>query len=264
MIPSNDIIEWSDIAPWFSSEQVEQDLVISRSLVELFSDKLIQDNLAFRGGTAIHKLFLHPQPRYSEDIDLVQIKPGPFGHIIDRIRAILSFIGEPKIKQKNRNNTLIYQFDSEIEPVQRLKLKVETNCREHNSQFDLEYKQYEVNSSWFKGTCRIPTYQIEELIGTKLRALYQRKKGRDLYDIYKVLDSELTVSIDKIIQAYGYYMKGEVSGTPNKKVYLDNIEAKMKDPDFLVDITTLLQSSEEYQPEAGYQLVKEQLLSKME
>lgn len=263
MIPSNDIIEWSEFVPWFTNEQVEQDLIISRSLVELFSDKVIQENLAFRGGTAIHKLFLSPQPRYSEDIDLVQIKPGPFGHIFDRIREILSFIGEPKRKQKNRNNTLIYQFDSEIEPVQRLKLKVETNCREHNSFFGLEYKQYEVNSSWFKGTCRILTYQIEELMGTKLRALYQRKKGRDLYDIYKVLDSELSVSIDKIIQAYKYYMKGEASGIPATKIYLENIEAKMKDPDFLGDTTILLQASEAYESGAGYKKVKELLLSKM-
>ncbi len=263
MIPSNDIIEWSEFVPWLSNEQVEQDLVISRSLVELFSDKLIQENLAFRGGTAIHKLFLHPQPRYSEDIDLVQINPGPFGHLIDRIREILAFLGEPKRKQKNRNNTLIYQFDSEIEPVQKLKLKVETNCREHNSTFDLEYKYFEVNSSWFKGNCRIPTYQIEELIGTKLRALYQRKKGRDLYDIYKVLNSELDVSIDKIIQAYKFYMNNEASGIPASKTYLDNIKAKMKDPDFLGDTTVLLKASEAYDSEVGYKKVKDLLLSEM-
>ena len=161
MIPSNDIIEWSEFVPWLTNEQVEQDLIISRSLVDLFSDKLIQENLAFRGGTAIHKLFLSPQSRYSEDIDLVQIVPGPFGHIFDRIRELLSFIGEPKRSQKNRNNTLIYRFDSEIEPVQRLKLKVETNCREHYAHFDLEYKHFEVNSSWFNGKCIIQTYQIE-------------------------------------------------------------------------------------------------------
>ena len=71
MIPSRDIIEWSDFVPWTSNEQVEQDLVISRSLVELFTDEIILENLAFRGGTAIHKLFLSPQPRYSEDSTIV-------------------------------------------------------------------------------------------------------------------------------------------------------------------------------------------------
>ena len=263
MIPSRDIIEWSDFVPWTSNEQVEQDLVISRSLVELFTDEIILENLAFRGGTAIHKLFFFPQPRYSEDIDLVQIKPGPFGHIIDRIRDNLSFMGEPRLNQKNRNNTLYYRFDSEGVPVQRLKLKVETNCREHRSLFDLEQKHFEVKSSWFNGKCKIPTYQIEELLGTKLRALYQRKKGRDLYDIHKVLSSELEISIDKIIQAFTFYMRDEPGGIPDPNTYIENIELKLKDPEFLADTTILLHPSEEYNPEAAYNTLKDLLLSKL-
>lgn len=263
MIPSRDIIEWSDFVPWTSNEQVEQDLVISRSLVELFSDEIILENLAFRGGTAIHKLFLSPQPRYSEDIDLVQIKPGPFGHIIDRIRDILSFIGEPRRHQKNRNNTLLYRFDSEGEPVQRLKLKVETNCREHRSLFDLEQKQFEVKSSWFNGKCMIPTYQIEELLGTKLRALYQRKKGRDLYDIHRILSSEPGISIDKIIQAYTFYMKNEPSGIPETNTYLKNIELKLKDPEFLSDTTILLHPEEDYDPEKAFDFLTDLLFLKL-
>ena len=45
---------------------VEQDLVICRALVSIFSDEFLRANLAFRGGTALHKLYLSPQPRYSE------------------------------------------------------------------------------------------------------------------------------------------------------------------------------------------------------
>jgi len=77
MIPINDIRAWSNIVPWVNDEQIEQDLVISRSLIEIFSDEYLASQLAFRGGTAIHKLFLQPQPRYSEDIDLVQKEGGP-------------------------------------------------------------------------------------------------------------------------------------------------------------------------------------------
>jgi len=58
-------------------EQVEQDLVICRALVEIFSDDWLASSLAFRGGTALHKLYLNPQPRYSEDIDLVQVRAKP-------------------------------------------------------------------------------------------------------------------------------------------------------------------------------------------
>lgn len=70
MIPRLDIAKWQIKAPWKEFMQVEQDLIISRALVELFSDDFLSDNLAFRGGTALHKLYLNPAPRYSEDIDL--------------------------------------------------------------------------------------------------------------------------------------------------------------------------------------------------
>ena len=133
MIPSNDIIEWSDTAPWISSEQVEQDLVICRALVEIFSDAYLSEHLAFRGGTALHKLYLTSHARYSEDIDLVQKKPGPIKSIIDRLRIVLFFLGNPKVKQKSNNNTLIFRFNSESSPQVPLRLKVEINCREHFS-----------------------------------------------------------------------------------------------------------------------------------
>ena len=118
MIPITDIRAWGNVVPWKNTEQIEQDLVISRSLVEIYSDKYLSENLAFRGGTALHKLFFSSQPRYSEDIDLVQKNAGPIKDIITGLRTALNFLGEPKVKQKANNNTLIFRFDSEnITPV---------------------------------------------------------------------------------------------------------------------------------------------------
>lgn len=59
--------------------------MIERALIEIFSDPFLNENLAFRGGTALHKLFLKPQARYSEDIDLVQIKTGPIKPILVKL-----------------------------------------------------------------------------------------------------------------------------------------------------------------------------------
>jgi predicted nucleotidyltransferase component of viral defense system len=151
MIPQQYITEWSEFAPWQANEQVEQNLIICRSLVELFSDEFIAERLAFRGGTALHKLFLEPQSRYSEDIDLVQISAESFGPSIDKIRKLLSFLGEPKIKQKDRNTTMVFTFESEIQPVQVLKIKVETNCREHFSVFNLKNLEDKMNDPEFLG-----------------------------------------------------------------------------------------------------------------
>ena len=58
MIPKDFITEWREHAPWADDRQVEQDLVMSRARVEIFSDDFLSAQLAFRGGTALYKLFL--------------------------------------------------------------------------------------------------------------------------------------------------------------------------------------------------------------
>lgn len=89
MIPQYSIQEWYEQVPWNTDTMVEQDLVICRALVSIFGDEFLASQLAFRGGTALHKLYLQPQPRYSEDIDLVQIAPGPIKPIMYRLGEVL-------------------------------------------------------------------------------------------------------------------------------------------------------------------------------
>lgn len=191
---------------------------------------------------------------------MLQISAEPIGSSIDKIRKLLSFLGEPKIKQKDRNTTLIFNFESEMQPVQILKLKVEINCREHFSVFDLKKKTYKVNSLWFNGQCNITTYEFEEF---KIRALYQRKKGRDLYDLFKALRLTDSLSKDKIIQVFLHYLKHEVTGIPSKASFLKNLEDKMKDPEFLGDTTALLRPDETYDPNEGFDLVRKEIIERM-
>lgn len=75
MIPEQAIVAWRREAPWSADAMVEQDLVISRALVAIYAVPELVDRLAFRGGTALYKLYLRPAARYSEDIDLVQVRP---------------------------------------------------------------------------------------------------------------------------------------------------------------------------------------------
>lgn len=194
---------------------------------------------------------------------MVQISAEPIGSSIDKIRKLLSFLGEPKIKQKDRNTTMIFNFESEIQPVQILKLKVEINWREHFSVFNLKQKTFKVNLLWFIGECNITTYESEELLGTKLRALYQRKKGRDLYDLFKALKSIHSLSREKIIQVFLDYMKHEVTGIPSKASYLKDLEDKMKDPEFPGDTTALFSPDETYDPNEGFDLVKKEIIERM-
>ena len=79
MIPQAHIQAWRASAPWPNASQVEQDLIICRALCDLFSSPALSGKVAFRGGTAIHKLLFKQPLRYSEDIDLVQTQAEPIG-----------------------------------------------------------------------------------------------------------------------------------------------------------------------------------------
>ncbi len=263
MIPQAYITEWSNQVPWRTNEQVEQDLVICRALVEIFSDPFLSERLAFRGGTALHKLYLQPQPRYSEDIDLVQITEEPFGPVIDKLRERLAFLGDPVRKQKEHNNTLVFRFESEFPPVQRLRLKVETNCREHFTVLGLIKIPFKVESTWFTGSCEITTYKLEELLGTKLRALYQRRKGRDLFDLNKAFTSVDNLNVDNLIKCYIEYMKFSVGQAPSQKQFADNMELKMQDSEFLGDTTALLRVTESYDHSKAYELVRSKIIDSL-
>jgi hypothetical protein len=89
MIPMMNLVAWSNVVPWPELRQVEQDLIMSRTIVEIFADPFLGNELRFRGGTALNKLHFPAPLRYSEDLDLVRTTSGPIGPILDRIRAVL-------------------------------------------------------------------------------------------------------------------------------------------------------------------------------
>jgi len=260
MIPKPDIAKWQQHAPWNEFAQVEQDLIISRTLVEIFSDKFLKENLAFRGGTALHKLYLNPAPRYSEDIDLVQIKPGPIKPIMQRIGEVLTFFEEPRKTQvRGHGAKALYRFTSEYEEI-RMRLKLEINCKEHFNVLDWVDFPFSVESDWFTGNTKIRTYNINELLGTKLRALYQRSKGRDLFDLnYSRLNMELDYK--KIIACFKEYTTFATGNRPpSKKEFLLNIEEKGKDANFSGDMEALLRSKIEYNQETAFEWLKNELM----
>lgn len=263
MIPQAYITEWSNAVPWHTNEQVEQDLIISRALVALFSDEFLCENLAFRGGTALHKLYLNPAPRYSEDIDLVQIKKGPIKPILQRIGEVISFFEEERVvKSKANNNTLMYRFNSEYSPDIRLRLKFEINCREHFNLLGWNLFPFTVNSEWFTGQCEITTYHLDELLGTKLRALYQRKKGRDLFDLY-FANHQADLDYDKIIFCYNEYMNFVVGKSPSQKEFLLNMEQKKKSAQFSGDMQGLLSPSLDYNQKEAFEWLEASIIMKM-
>lgn len=263
MIPEYFIQEWKEKAPWTEPYMVEQDLIICRAMISIFSDEFLASQLAFRGGTALHKLYLSPQPRYSEDIDLVQINPGPIKTIMYRLGEVLSWLPDRVTKQKRYNNTMLFRVESEIAPVLQIRLKIEINCFEHFNVLGLTKVPFRMENSWFTGEAELTTYHFEELLGTKLRALYQRKKGRDLFDLYIALQRR-DVDVDKVLQCYKKYMEFVVDKTPSYKQFVNNMEEKMQDPEFLEDTTMLLRPEIKFSPTEAYPLVYKTYIDRME
>ena len=262
MIPEAHLRGWRENAPWSEDAMVEQDLLICRALVAIFGDAFLSEQLAFRGGTALHKLYLYPQRRYSEDIDLVQIHPGPIKPIIYRLGEVLSYMPDKVVKHKRYNNTLLFRIASETTPVVQMRLKVEINCFEHFNVMGLKHEPFSVDSGWFSGSCDITTYALDELLGTKMRALYQRKKGRDLFDLSYAL-THADVDDNAVLQCFEKYMSFVVDHVPTYKEYVLNMEEKMQDEEFLTDMDALLHPDLTYSPNESYKMVKERLIDRL-
>jgi predicted nucleotidyltransferase component of viral defense system len=228
----------------------------------MFNSEDLARTMAFRGGTALHKLFLERPGRYSEDIDLVQLEAGPIGSAIDSIREGLDhWLGRPKYKRGHGRVTLVYRFETTSKPVHRMRLKIEINTREHFAVLGCQPKEFTVQSPWFSGATDITTFRLEELLATKLRALYQRKKGRDLFDLWHAL-SLLPVDDAKVVECFGRYLAhGGV--TISQAEYEANLTDKLRSLAFLEDIQPLLPTSAAYDVAAAGEIVRSRIIEKL-
>ena len=262
MIAINAIKQWRQKAPWIYQSQVEQDLILSRALVSLYQNELIQQTLAFRGGTALNKLFITPAARYSEDIDLVQVNDEPIGHILTAIRQSLDpWLGTARWKQGERSAKLVYRFQSEDNPSVPLRLKIEINTTEFFTLYGYKDYKHSIDSHWFEGEANIRSYQLEELMGTKLRALYQRLKGRDLFDLWFGIE-KLNMDCKKVIETFNHYNavnKVNISRAEFEK----NLIPKMRVFEFTNDVQALLSHGTDWSPTQAYSSVMENLVSKL-
>ena len=257
MIAERYITEWSDSFPWTKNSFIEQDMVICRALVDIFSDSYLSNALAFRGGTAIHKIHFSPQVRYSEDIDLVQVEPGPVKPIAERLGKVLSWLPRMTSEIRRFGFRMKFRYESEIAPIEPMRLKVEVNTFEHFSVLGYAMVPFVMKSSWYTGDCTIKTYFLDELIGTKLRALYQRKKGRDLFDLHLALPR---IDVSTIVRVWREYMGFRGGEIPTAKPFAMNMEEKMSLNDYIGDVGPRLRRGVTFNPHEAYAAFKESVL----
>jgi len=255
VIPSRLITAWSRFAPWLTEEQIEQDLVLSRLIVELANHPVLGEELVFRGGTCLHKLVLPTALRYSEDLDYVRATHGPIGPILDAIREIADRLGMdantdvgsyPKVR-------LRAPFES---GAGLMRVKIEINTYETSPARPLRSAPYVVDSAWWSGAAEVLTFQPEELVATKLRALFQRKKGRDLFDLWLAL-TVLGLDPAEIVECFGPYRPDGYTAERARQ----GLEEHIADAGFRADLIPLMSDSPEgYDIDAAAALVADVLL----
>lgn len=240
MIEPGSLIAWKEHAPWPDPIQVEQDLVLSRALVELFRQETLAESCTLRGGTALNKLIFKPAARYSEDIDLVQEAAGPIGPLLDAARDALSpWLGKPRVERLRRGTTLVWKFETSTLPVQMSRLKLEINTREHGWVGTPVKTFFKMENPWFTGEVEVSTVELEALMATKLRALYQRRKGRDLFDLQASVENFPNLNLQRILT--GFHAVMEKEGHPlSWREFERNVQEKVDYPGFREDIQPLL------------------------
>lgn len=279
MIPitRQDILAHQAVVPWSAQYQIEQDLLLCRAIAALFDDSFLSSQIAMRGGTLLHKVHLAPPARYSEDIDLVVVGSRPAEHIRRAVRRVLAdVLGIPKASvwdtitlairntvKPSRVLRLTYSTNSIIELGRFLDIVVEVNVTErkpHRSVVEIPF-----NFSFRKETVqtKIMGYDIHEMLGTKMRAMFQRRRGRDLFDVYWALTkSESPVDPTAVIESFQHYMKQE--GTKaGRAEFIGILEAHLKDRGFCSDTESLLRDGISYDPQAAGKYVIAHLLRRL-
>ena len=243
MIPTMNIIAWGNNVPWVAQRQVEQDLIISRALVDMFNDSILSQQLRMRGGTALNKLHFSQPYRYSEDIDLVKTEAGPIGPVLDSLRSCLQpWLGKARISQGAKSTRLLFRVNAEDpETVAPLRLKVEINTREIEAYDPPITIPLKVDNPWFNGRAEIPTFSREEMLATKLRALLQRSKGRDLFDLDHGLRTFEGLNKVRIVEILACYLEKSGLGI-SRAIAQQRMFAKLADPAFLTDMRPLVSS----------------------
>lgn len=192
----------------------------------------------------------------------MQVKPGAIGGVLNAIRRQLDpWLGQPKRSSGKASVTLTYRFESEVPPVRPLRLKIEINTREHFAVLEHDRLPLRVYNPWFAGESKVTTYALDELMGTKLRALYQRRKGRDLFDLWLCLKRGL-IDPAQVTACFTAYMQHE-GRTISRAEFERNLCEKESNSAFLDDIRPLLASEISYDAKEAVVLVRENLVSRL-
>ena len=270
-----DVLAHQAHVPWPKLRQVEQDLLLCRSICALFNDKFLHGQIAMRGGTLLHKIHLAPPARYSEDIDLVVFGNRPEEHIRLAIERVLAdVLGRPaqslwdwvlmalrNASKPSRVLRITYTLQPVSLPGPPLNIKIEANVTERTPHRAIQEIPFAFPFQGKSIETRINGYDLHEMLGTKLRALFQRQAGRDLFDLFWALTkSSPPADPAAIIESFLFYVRqeGVVAG---RAEFIDLLQVRLKNRGFCADMEQLLRAGIVYDPQEAGRYVQAHLLN---
>ena len=257
MIPASDITKWSVTHPWATRDNIEQDFLLSQAICEISNDTFLGNELVIRGGTAFHKLFLPKPHRYSEDLDYVRTTAGGVGPIMRQLTIIGEKLGYKVNSSLSKYPKILWR--GAAESGQLLKIKIEINTYERCPSMSLTSIFHNVETEYYTAQAAVRVYQPEELIATKIRALCQRSKGRDLFDIWLALEM-LALNPETIISAFEPYRP---EGLTSNSI-IKNLDKKLENRQFIEDLNNLAILREiDYKPATAGDIIINKLLCKL-
>ena len=258
MIARRSITYWSTVVPWLSADQIEQDLVLSRLICEISMHPSLGGELVFRGGTCMHKIHLARPLRYSEDLEYARATHGPIGPILDALREVAATVDMAVATDVSAFPKVFFRSTLESGSG-RLQVKVEINTHETSPARPHIRLPHEVESPWWSGHAEVLTYEPAELIATKLRALYQRRKGRDLFDVWIAL-TQMGLDRREILACFAPYRPDGYTTASA----VANLEEHIGHGGFRGDVVDLVVGNPDFDVDEAAALVTDQLLNQLD
>lgn len=185
-------------------EIIEKDYVISWVLWGIATHSILKDNMVFKGGTSLKKCFLETY-RFSEDLDFTILSDEIYRSekILECIREICARITQTSNIQFDNTNLRIDETENlRGEPTFQVRIYYIGPRQQIRSpaRIKLDLTKYEViilplekrnlihnYSDKDDIKCEILTYSLEEILSEKTRALLERTRARDFYDVAFIL-----------------------------------------------------------------------------
>jgi len=248
---------WADEGDIPDLTLAELDYRLVHALHAIYTDPFLRDRLCLKGGTALNKLYLPGASRLSVDLDFNAV--GTKEQVLQEWTPIGEAIAAT-LEQQDSGYDLTYRgrYDqltvyarfSPLSGTARQRLKLEISFIERFS--ILGRVEHSLVPSPFDEPLAVNTYHLEELTSTKLRALYDRRRGRDIYDLFRIADLDLNQAAVRKMVLYYFYRANKVFHYPS---FVSNVELKVAERGFRDDVRSLIRHGTELDWETACQQV---------